>query len=297
MTPFVPTVDDVYASLLERIGSGAIEVGSKFPSCRELADEIGSNPSTVNRAIRRLARHGLVRTEPRRGTFLVNAGAVPALSPGEAEEAIRDAVLKARRSGLGVAQVRELFEAALGLGGRQVGIVGFVECNPFDLDRMSTAIENATGVALKPILLEELTTDWREQVNLLATPIFHLADLAELGIDLDSVVELNFVPSPGALRELATINHNTVVGVVAPTSRGMERTKALVGQYYTGPIRMPDPSTPDAFDGLDVIVHPGAIDVDTLGIDDSTRTVRIDWEIDQGSASTFAGRVASLLNA
>ncbi|REK16495.1 MAG: GntR family transcriptional regulator, partial [Actinobacteria bacterium] len=143
MTPSVPTVDDVYTALLERIGSGAIEVGSKLPSCRTLADEMGSNPSTVNRALRRLARHGLVRTEPRRGTFLVNAGAVPALSPGEAEKAIRDAVLKARRSGFGAAQIRELFEAALGLGGRQVGVVGFVECNSFDLDRMSTVIENA----------------------------------------------------------------------------------------------------------------------------------------------------------
>ncbi len=296
MTPSVPTVDDVYTALLERIGSGAIEVGSKLPSCRTLADEMGSNPSTVNRALRRLARHGLVRTEPRRGTFLVNAGAVPALSPGEAEKAIRDAVLKARRSGFGAAQIRELFEAALGLGGRQVGVVGFVECNSFDLDRMSTVIENATGVALKPILLEELTPDWREQVNLLATPIFHLADLAELGIDLDSVVELNFVPSSGALRELATIEHDTAVGVVAPTRRGVERMKALVGQYYTGPIQTPDPSKPGAFDGLDVIVHPGAVDPDTLGIDGSTKTVRIDWEIDQGSASTFAGRVASSLS-
>jgi DNA-binding transcriptional regulator YhcF (GntR family) len=294
MTPSVPTVDDVYANLLERIGSGSIEVGSRLPSCRTLADEIGSNPSTVNRAIQRLARHGLVRTEPRRGTYLVNAGAAPAMNPGEAEKAIRDAVLRARRSGFGAAQIRDLFEGALGLGGRQVGVVGFVECNSFDLDRMSTLIENATGVALKPLLLDDLTSDWSDQMNVLATPIFHLADLADLGIDLDRVVELNFVPSSVALRKLATIDHNAVVGVVAPTERGVARMKALVSQYYTGSILAPDQDDPEALVGLDVIVHPAAIDLDSIGVNDLTQKILIDWEIDPGSASTFAGRVASV---
>lgn len=295
MTPTVPTVDDVYMAILERIGSGAIEVGSKLPSCRALAADMGSNPSTVNRAIRRLARHGLVRTQPRRGTFLVNAGAAPTLSPGEADGAIRDAVLKARRAGLRTAQIRELFEATLGLGGRQVGVVGFVECNTFDLDRMSTLVESATGVAIKPLLLENLNADWSDHIKVLATPLFHLADLAERGIDLDRVVELNFVPSPGALRKLATIDHAAAVGVVAPTKRGVDRMRALVGQYFTGSILAPDPDAPDAFDGLDVVVHPAAIDLDSLGVDGSIQTVLIDWEIDPASASTFAGRVASLL--
>ncbi len=290
----VPTVDDVYTALLERVGSGEIEVGAKLPSCRTIAADLGSNPSTVNRAIRRLARHGLVRTQPRRGTYLVNAGAVPTLSPGEAEAAIRESVLTARRAGFGAAQIRELFEAALGLGGREVGVVGFVECNSFDLDRMSTLIENATGVAIKPLLLDELGADWSDQVNVLAAPIFHLADLAELGIDLDRVVELNFLPSSGALRNLATIRHDSVVGVVAPTRRGVDRMKALVSQYYTGSILAPESDAPDAFKDLDVVVHPAAIDLETLGVDPSVQTVLIDWEIDPASAATFAGRVARL---
>jgi DNA-binding GntR family transcriptional regulator len=293
ITPHVPTVDEVYTVLLERIGSGAIGVGSKLPSCRTIADELGSNPSTVNRAIRRLARHGLVRTEPRRGSFLVSVGAAPSLSPSEVEKEIRQAVLLARRSGLGAARIRELFEASLGLGGRHVGVVAFLECNPYDLDRMTTLIENTTGVAIKPMLFDELPEDWEQEFDLLATPIFHLADLAERRVDLDRVVELNFLPSASALRQLATIPADAVVAVVAPTLRGVERMKALASQYYTGAILAPDLSDSAAFDNVDVIIHPAAIDLDKAGIRSPAREIRIDWELDPVSASTFAGRAAA----
>lgn len=295
MTPNVPTVDEIYAVLLERIGAGAIEVGSKLPSCRSLADELGSNPSTVNRAIRRLARHGLVRTVPRRGSFLVNAGVTPALSPSEVESEIRKAVLTARRSGVGTAQIRELFEAALGLGGRRVGVVGFLECNTHDLEHMTTLIENTTGVALKPMLIEELPDNWQTQFDVLAAPIFHLADLAERGVDLNRVVELNFVPSTGALRELATVPSDAVVAVAAPTERGVERMRALASQYYQGLILAPDLDDKESFEEVDVVIHPSSVDLADYGLEDNRREIRIEWELDPVSASTFAGRAQAFV--
>ena len=296
MSEHAPTVDDVYAALLDRIGAGAIEVGSKLPSCRVFADEMGSNPSTVNRAIRRLARHGLVRTEPRRGSFLVNAGAAPELGLGEVESEVRHAVLVARRAGMGSARIRDIFESALGLGGRHVGAIAFLECNTYDLQRMSAMIENATGVALKPMLLDELPPDWDKEFDVLATPIFHLADLVDKSVDLERVVELNFVPSAGALRNLATVQAPAVVAVVAPTPRGVDRMKALASQYYSGVILAPDPKDREAFEAVDVIIHPAAVDLDSVGLMGVGREIMIDWELDPGSAATFAGRVAVFTN-
>lgn len=295
MTPNVPTVDEVYTVLLERIGSGAIGVGSKLPSCRSLAEELGSNPSTVNRAVRRLARHGLVRTDPRRGSFLMNAGAAPILSSSEVEKEIRQAILLARRAGLGPARIRELFEASLGLGGRHVGVVAFLECNQYDLDRMTTLIENTTGVALKPMLIDELPYNWQQEFDLLATPIFHLADLAEKKVDLDRVIELNFVPSASALRELATVPSDAVVAVVAPTARGVDRMKALAGQYYSGRILAPNVDIGVAYDDVDVIIHPASIDLEKFDVSETARRIRIEWELDPVSASTFAGRAAAFI--
>ena len=288
-----PGVDEVYTALLERIGAGVIEVGDRLPSCRILAEEFSSNPSTVNRAIRRLARHGLVRTEPRRGTFLVNAGAVPELGRDEVERLVRDAILAARRSGLGPTRIRELFESALAVGSRSGGVVAFVECNPEDLERMSLIVENTTGVALTPMMLDELTPGWEDAIDVVATPMFHLADLIEVSADLDRVVELNFIPSAPVLRELSMLTSSAVVAVVAPTPRGIQRMRALVSQYYPGELLTPDPTSPDAFDGVDVIVHPVAMELDDCDLAGVPRSIVIDWDLDPASAATFAGRVAA----
>ena len=293
MSAGVPSVDEVYAALLERISAGTIEVGSKLPSCRVLANEVGSNPSTVNRAIRRLARHGLVRTQPRVGAFLVSAGSAPELSRGEIERAIRDAVLVARRSGQSATRIRELFESALAIGSGVGGLVAFVECNQRDLGRMSQLVENTTGVVLKPMLIDDLKSGWESQIDVVATPIFHLADLVDVSKDLNRVVELNFIPSASVLRELSTLKSSAVVAVVAPTVRGLERMRALVSQYYAGTILAPDLDGDAPFDGVDVIIHPGAIDLSDMELQDVRRVIAIDWELDAGSASTFAGRVSA----
>ncbi|NOY57018.1 MAG: GntR family transcriptional regulator [Actinobacteria bacterium] len=289
----VAGVDEVYVALLERIGAGIIEVGAKLPSCRVLAEELGSNPSTVNRAIRRLSRHGLVRTEPRRGAFLVNAGAAPELGHDEVERVVRDAVLTARRAGLGPARIQELFESALAVGGRGVGAVAFVECNRYDLDHMTPLVENTTGVALRPLLFDELTPGWADEIDVVATPVFHLADLAELSCDLNRVVDLNFIPPRSVLRQLAMISPSAVAAVVAPTPRGVERVRALVSQYYAGTILAPDLDGDAPFEGVDVLVHPGAIAIDGDLLVGVRKEIVIDWELDPGSAATFAGRVAA----
>ena len=291
MSSQVPTVDEVHIALLERVGAGIIEVGSKLPSCRVLAEELGSNPSTVNRAIRRMARHGLVRTEPRRGSFLVNAGAAPELGRDEVERSVRDAVLAARRSGLGASRIRDLFESALAVGALGVGTVAFVECNQKDLNRMATLVENTTGVVLKPMLFDDLESGWEGDIDVVATPMFHLADLLDVSADLDRVVELNFIPSASVLRELSTLSPSATVAVVAPTGRGVDRMRALVSQYYAGEILTPDLEVGGSLEGVDVVVHPSAIDLAEADLAGVRRVIVIEWELDPGSAATFASRV------
>ena len=46
-----PGVEDIHQMLLDRILAGIYPPGSKLPSCRALATELGSNSSTVDRAI------------------------------------------------------------------------------------------------------------------------------------------------------------------------------------------------------------------------------------------------------
>lgn len=292
MSSPAPSVDEVYAALLERISSGVVPIGSRLPSCRVLAVELGSNPSTVNRAIRRLARHGLVRTEPRVGTFLVDAGAVPRLGTDEVERTLRDAVLTARGSGLDSANIREMFESALAVGSSDAGVVVFVECNQQDLDRMTRLVESTTGVALTPKMIDELGPGWESEIDVVAAPMFHLADLVEVSDDLDRVVELNFIPSASVLRRLSTISPDAVVAVAAPTARGLERMRALVSQYYVGQILAPDLDVDRPFAGVDIVVHPRAIELEDELLGGASEII-IDWELDRASSTTFVVRVAA----
>jgi hypothetical protein len=201
--------------------------------------------------------------------------------------------MTARRSGMGTARIRDLFESALSVGSRGVGTVAFVECNPSDLARMSTLVENATGVALQPMLIDELRPGWEAAFDVVAAPMFHLADLVDVSEDLGRVVELNFIPAPSVLRELSMLRPSAVVAVVAPTRRGIERMRGMTRQYFAGPIHSPDLDGDAPFRGVDVVIHPSAMDLSGFDIDDVQREIVITWELDPASAATFAGRVAA----
>jgi DNA-binding transcriptional regulator YhcF (GntR family) len=289
-------VADVYSGLLERIGSGTLAVGARLPSVRRLAIEIGSNPSTVDRALQRLARDGLVRTVPRRGTF-VTATEPPALDPhtllaGELDRLVG----RARALGLPDAALRGLFDTALAQVGRQP-LVAFVECNEVDLRHMATTVENATGVDLVRVLLADAPDRLDEAFDVVAAPLFHLPDLFHRVDGLDRVVELNFVPDSAGLRRLATLDPGARVTVAAPTARGLERFSAVVRQYHPGEVdQFLVGGAPLAdLEGVDVLVHGHAAQLPAEVVASARRQIVLEWELEPGSAAAFRPRVDGAL--
>ena len=292
MSPASRSVDDIYLLILERLGAGAFPLGSRLPSCRDLAAAFGSNPSTVSRALRRLSAAGLVRTEERRGTFVTATQPARVDSESQIVEDLTRVVSRASAAGYDRVGIGRMFEKALD-SATSTARVAFAECNRFDLDRMSRMVENATGITVEPLLVDELADDWTETFDVVAVPLFHLADVAAKPPGLDRVVELNFVPAAGVLRRIATIDPRRRVMVVLPTRRGIERISSLVRQYYAGPIEMHMGSADD-------IPQMGAGDVlvttHALGLSDDREAslpevIHVDWELDQHSARTFKLRV------
>ena len=290
-----PTVDDVFVTLAERIGGDAFPPGSRLPSCRALADGLGSNPSTVNRALHRLAQVGLVRTEPRRGTF-VTARAVPArISDDEMVEAMAGLVRWGRAGGIAVDRIHRLFREVVDRGSGSPE-VGFVECNEVDAGALGSAITNATGVIVHPVVLDDLENGWRDRFDVLATPLFHLADVKARVGALDRVVELVFLPAAGPLRQLADLESTAVVTVASPTRRGLEVIAALVNQYFPGEVRRAlvgeDGVLP--VQDIEVLVFNNAARLGPEALTGVRRPIRLEWELDAGSAATFPARVEAV---
>lgn len=110
--PIDPTADEppfeqLRRQLAARATSGDLAPGTRLPTVRALAEQLGVSAGTVARAYRELESDGVVVTEGRRGTFVASAARA---SSADAERAAGEYVATLRRLGLGVADAVRLVE-------------------------------------------------------------------------------------------------------------------------------------------------------------------------------------------
>jgi DNA-binding transcriptional regulator YhcF (GntR family) len=102
-----PPYEQLRMQIAARISSGDLPPGSRLPTVRALAADLGLAVNTVAKTYRALEADGAVVTEGRRGTF------VPARPVARGEEAGAAAaayVAVARRLGLGLTEATDLVE-------------------------------------------------------------------------------------------------------------------------------------------------------------------------------------------
>ena len=285
--------EQVRGELVRRILEGVWQPGERLPSCRKIAAELGSNTNTVNRELQRMASEGIVRSEPRRGTYVTGSSTSSVLSAG-----LRDHVTELMRRAAGLGMSRDELVALIDEAYARVRqpVVAFAECNPADLARMTDLIANATGIETCPVLIDDLAgADRATAFDLIVTPLFHIGEVLEVLEDDGRVVELNFVASPGTLREMATLSTDRVVTAVAPTTSGAERTAGLVRTVFRGQVEqlVHTPGDSTNFD-MDVMVYVNALQVGPEDLARPNKVIRIDWQLSGNSAEQLRTRVLAL---
>ena len=87
-----------------------------------------------------------------------------------------------------------------------------------------------------------------------------------------------------------------VVTVASPTRRGLEVIAALVSQYFPGEVRHAlvggDGALPD--EDIEILVFNNAARLGPEALVRVRQPIRLDWELDAGSAATFPARVESV---
>lgn len=104
-TSDVPPFEQLRVQVASRAASGELPAGTKLPTVRALAAELGLAVNTVAKAYRALETDGVIATEGRRGTFVASATDTTA-----ARDAAAAYASLARRQGLTRAEALRLVE-------------------------------------------------------------------------------------------------------------------------------------------------------------------------------------------
>ena len=106
----VPPFEQVRSQLAEQIAAGVLVVGTRLPTVRRLAEDLGLAVNTVHRAYQELEAAGLVETRGRGGTVVTANGDQLELQLQQAAEAF---AAVARQTGTDRTHALRIVRAAL----------------------------------------------------------------------------------------------------------------------------------------------------------------------------------------
>lgn len=105
-----PPYEQLRSAVARQVADGTLEAGTRLPTVRTLAADLGLAANTVAKAYRALEADGVIETRGRAGTFV--ASVALAASPSEVTSLAADYALAARRAGLTSAEAVALVQRA-----------------------------------------------------------------------------------------------------------------------------------------------------------------------------------------
>lgn len=108
----VPIFEQLRVGVIDAVRDGRVPAGTRLPTVRDLAGELGLAANTVARAYRELENAGIVETRGRHGTFVARDDPADA-AMAAAARAYAEAV---RGVGLGRTEALRYLEAEFGIG-------------------------------------------------------------------------------------------------------------------------------------------------------------------------------------
>jgi len=109
-TSGTPPYEQLRTQVASQVAAGELAAGTRLPTVRSLAEELGVAVNTVARAYRELETAGVIETRGRSGSFV-------ALSQDAAERSLQQAAAayatQARSLGIDASRARAYVEAAL----------------------------------------------------------------------------------------------------------------------------------------------------------------------------------------
>ena len=109
----LPIYEQLYKFITRMAALGAIDKGESLPSVRALAQELGVNPNTVQKAYQMLERDGIICSVPGKGSFISSGSSAISQQREIAGKKLEEAVRAAADCGIAksdiIARVTNIF--------------------------------------------------------------------------------------------------------------------------------------------------------------------------------------------
>lgn len=107
----LPIYEQLYRSVIRMAAAGAFDETGQLPSVRSVAQELGVNPNTVQKAYALLERDGVICSLPGKGSFLTGGQDAAKRQREESLEKVRKAVREALECGVSAQEILEAAQA------------------------------------------------------------------------------------------------------------------------------------------------------------------------------------------
>jgi len=236
------TAEEIQQAIISRIMSRQYVSGDRLPSVRDLADELGSNRNTVNKAYQMMVELGVIESLPggRKG-FQVNDISQDTekshinLTDYFYQQALNLA-WQGLAAGISVKDVLQQMTNAI----HEVYETGnvraaFYECNLHDSTEMGQYLSHALDMEIDCRLLDELYKDVEgaiRQYDLIITTFHHLSEVThELGGEVAKVVGIDTRLTPETMLRIARLP-SLQIGVVSTLQNTTHMLKHILHSYY-----------------------------------------------------------------
>ncbi|MBI3942489.1 MAG: GntR family transcriptional regulator [Chloroflexi bacterium] len=244
ITPVQPGTDQktITASEISRIlendiRNGTHPEGSRLPTVRELARELGVSKNTVVRAYQNLEKKGYLQLVRGRGAFVRQREPARTMDEGQWIAQMEQLLKDARQQGLKREVVlRRVLGSIDRILGKESLRVAFVECNYQEIASLGNDLSNAVGHTMEGVLLSDLVDEpeaTAAQFDLVVTTFYHLGEvnkvLSQLG--QEKVVGVHAMPAHDALLNIARL-HEPVIGLVCELSSTINSLSHIIQTYH-----------------------------------------------------------------
>ncbi len=234
------TAEEIQQAIINRIMSRQYESGDRLPSVRDLAEELGSNRNTVNKAYQMLADIGVIASLPggRKGFLVKEIAETQPQGEFSAyfyQQAVK-LVWQALAAGLTAEDTLEHLTNAVAdvfdLGSVRIA---FYECNAHDSTEMGHYLSRTLDMDVHCGVLDELNANpagVAEDYDLIVTTFHHLAEVVELvGRGRDHVVGIDTRITPETMLKIARLPKPNL-GIVATLQTTTHMLKHILYSYY-----------------------------------------------------------------